>query len=168
MFFWFVGTALIAMWFTFRDPAIDHRLVVLGALMPDGLDMLLGTTNFMHTLAAPILLLLVLMLATIGRRQLRRHVLAVPIGVFWHSVFDGAWMNTSLFWWPLTSAANSDVNVLLAEREVLVVVGMEIVGAFLLMWSWHLMGMTDASRRRLFLRSGRLDRSFIASKTKGL
>jgi hypothetical protein len=77
-------------------------------------------------------------------------------------------MNTSLFWWPLTSAANSDVNVLLAEREVLVVVGMEVIGAVLLMWSWRLMGMAEASRRRLFLRSGRLDRSFIASKTKGL
>ena len=68
MFLWFVGTALISMWFTFRDPAIDHRLVVLGALMPDGLDMLLGTTNFMHTLAAPILLLLVLTICTLWWR----------------------------------------------------------------------------------------------------
>ena len=31
MFLWFIGAALTAMWFTFRDPAIDHRLLILGA-----------------------------------------------------------------------------------------------------------------------------------------
>ena len=168
MLFWFVGTALIAMWFTFRDPAIDHRLVILGALMPDVLDMVLGDTKFMHTLAAPISLLTVLMVITIGRRQLRRHALAIPIGVFWHAVFDGAWMNTDVFWWPLTRVANGDVSIPPTEREALVVVCMELVGLVLLMWSWRLMGMGQASRRRLFLRSGRLDRTLIDSKTKGL
>ncbi len=168
MLLWFAGTALIAMWFTFRDPAIDHRLVILGALLPDGLDIFLGKTRFMHTLAAPISLMMLLMVCTIGRRQLRRHALAVPIGVFWHSVFDGAWMNTDLFWWPLTRLASGGANVPLTERSILVIICMEIIGLLLLMWSWRLMGMSQASRRRVFLRSGRLDRSVIASKTKGL
>lgn len=168
MLLWFAGTALIAMWFTFRDPAIDHRLIILGALLPDVLDMFLRDSKFMHTIAAPILLLTLFMVGTIGRRQLRRHALAIPIGVFWHSVFDGAWMNTDLFWWPLTSVANGDMNSSLFEREVLVIVCMELVGFALLVWSWRLMGLSDASRRRLFVGSGRLDRELIESRTKGL
>ena len=77
-------------------------------------------------------------------------------------------MNTDVFWWPLTRVANGDVSIPPTEREALVVVCMELVGLLLLMWSWRLMGMSQASRRRLFLRSGRLDRSLIDSKTKGL
>ena len=87
MLLWFVGTALIAMWFTFRDPAIDHRLVIVGAVLPDAVDALSVKTNLMHTLAAPIVLMMGLMVCTIGRRRFRRHALALPIGIFWHSVF---------------------------------------------------------------------------------
>ncbi|GIT68574.1 MAG: hypothetical protein Ct9H300mP26_2610 [Acidimicrobiales bacterium] len=41
------------------------------------------------------------MICTIGRRQFRRHALAVPIG-FLALSFDGAWMNTETFWRPFT------------------------------------------------------------------
>ncbi len=167
MLLWFVGTALIAMWFTFRDPAIDHRLVIVGAVLPDAVDALSVKTNLMHTLAAPIVLMMGLMVCTIGRRRFRRHALALPIGIFWHSVFDGAWMNTEAFWWPVTRLTNGDTNIPLAEREVLLIVVMEIIGLALLVWSWRLMGMNEPARRRLFLRTGRLDRDLIDSKTKG-
>jgi len=167
MLLWFAGTALIAMWFTFRDPAIDHRLIIVGALLPDAIDVFLGKTNLMHTLMAPIALLMGLMICTIGRRQFRRHALAVPIGMFWHSVFDGAWMNTEGFWWPFTGLTNGETNIPLAERELLLIVAMEIVGLVLLMWSWRLMGMSQPARRRLFLRTGRIDRDLINAKTRG-
>ncbi|MFL2987471.1 MAG: hypothetical protein ACJZ57_09530 [Candidatus Poriferisodalaceae bacterium] len=167
MLLWFAGTALIAMWFTFRDPAIDHRLIIAGALLPDAIDVFLGTTRLMHTLAAPILLLMGLMVCTIGRRQFRRHALAVPIGIFWHSVFDGAWMNTETFWWPFTDSTSSAANIPLADREVLLIVFMELIGLALLIWSWRLMGMNQAERRRLFLRSGRIDRDLINPGTRG-
>jgi hypothetical protein len=167
MLLWFAGTALIAMWFTFRDPAIDHRLIIVGALLPDAVDASLGKTNLMHTLAAPILLLMGLMICTIGRRQFRRQALAVPIGMFWHSVFDGAWMNTETFWWPFTGLAGSETNIPLAEREVLLIVVMEIIGLALLIWSYRLMGMSQPARRRLFLRTGRIDRDLINPRSRG-
>ncbi|MDP6284248.1 MAG: hypothetical protein QF696_10415 [Acidimicrobiales bacterium] len=167
MLLWFAGTALIAMWFTFRDPAIDHRLIIVGALLPDAVDASLGKTNLMHTLAAPILLLMGLMICTIGRRQFRRQALAVPIGMFWHSVFDGAWMNTETFWWPFTGLASSGTNIPLAEREVLLIVVMEIIGLALLIWSYRLMGMSQPARRRLFLRTGRIDRDLINPRSRG-
>ena len=167
MLLWFAGTALIAMWFTFRDPAIDHRLIIVGALLPDAVDASLGKTNLMHTLAAPILLLMGLMICTIGRRQFRRHALAVPIGMFWHSVFDGAWMNTEAFWWPFTGLTSGQTNIPLAERDLLLIVVMEIIGLALLTWSWRLMGMSQPARRRLFLRTGRIDRDLINPRTRG-
>ena len=167
MLLWFAGTALIAMWFTFRDPAIDHRLIIVGALLPDVVDVFLGKTNLMHTLAAPILLLMGLMICTIGRRQFRRHALAVPIGMFWHSVFDGAWMNTEAFWWPFTGLTSGQTNIPLAERDLLLIVVMEIIGLALLTWSWRLMGMSQPARRRLFLRTGRIDRDLINPRMRG-
>ena len=167
MLLWFAGTALIAMWFTFRDPAIDHRLIIAGALLPDVVDVFLGRTNLMPTLAAPILLLMGLMICAIGRRQFRRHALAVPIGMFWHSVFDGAWMNTEAFWWPFTGLTSGQTNIPLAERDLLLVVVMEIIGLALLTWSWRLMGMSQPARRRLFLRTGRIDRDLINPRTRG-
>ena len=167
MLLWFAGTALIAMWFTFRDPAIDHRLIIIGALLPDAVDVLLGKTNLMHTLVVPIVLLMGLMICTIGRRQFRRHALAVPIGIFWHLVFDGAWMNTETFWRPFTGATGGATNIPIADREVLLIVGMEIVGLALLIWSWRLMGLNQPERRRLFMRSGRIDRDLINPRTRG-
>ena len=33
MLFWFVGTAVVAVWFVFRDPAFDYRLLIVGSLL---------------------------------------------------------------------------------------------------------------------------------------
>ncbi len=35
-----------------------------------------------------------------GRRPVRKLLLGLPIGTLLHLVFDGAWTNTDLFWWP--------------------------------------------------------------------
>ena len=61
MLLWFVGTGLVAMWYTFRDPAIDHRLVILGTLLPDLIDGLSGSPWALHTLSAPIVVMVMVM-----------------------------------------------------------------------------------------------------------
>ena len=55
----------------------------------------------MHTLVFSLVLLAVVMLATAGRRPARQLLLGLPIGTLLHLVFDGAWADTDLFWWPL-------------------------------------------------------------------
>ena len=157
MFLWFIGTTLTAMWFTFRDPAIDHRLLVCGALLPDVVDGLTGQVPVLHTLAAPIVVMMALMICTIGKRRLRRQLLAIPIGLFWHLVFDGAWMNTSAFWWPFTGFSLNDSSLSIAERPLMLLLAMELLGLALVLWNWHLMGLRQSDRRQLFMRSGRLD-----------
>jgi hypothetical protein len=65
---WFVGCALVLVWVVFHDPAIDHRVLALGAVLPDLVDAPLGGARVAHTLGASALLLAAVMLATRGRR----------------------------------------------------------------------------------------------------
>ena len=51
MLLWFVATSLVAMRWCFGDPAIDHRLIVAGALLPDVLHAVTGGAPIVHSLA---------------------------------------------------------------------------------------------------------------------
>ena len=159
MVLWFAGSALVAMWFTFRDPGIDHRLVVVGALLPDVVDAVSGGVWLLHTLLFPIAGLGLVMAATVGRRLLRRRLLAIPIGGFWHLLFDGVWRDSATFWWPVQGFSFGDVALPVVERGWALNVVLEMVGLMALLWIGGRFGLADASRRSEFLRSGRVDRS---------
>ena len=49
MVFWFAGTAFLAVWLIFRDPAFDYRLVMVGALLPDVVDAAFGGPAVLHS-----------------------------------------------------------------------------------------------------------------------
>ena len=164
MVLWFAGMSLVLMWVVFRDAAIDHRLVVLGALAPDVIDGLAGGAGWAHSLAGCAAVLAAVMAATTGRRRLRRLLLAVPIGMFFHLVLDGAWADADVFWWPLGGWSFGDQPLPVVERSTSVNVVLELVGAAALVWAWRRFGLDDAGRRRRFLTSGQLDRTL----TEGL
>src|SRR4029453_14488008 len=100
MFLWFIGTAVVSVWFVFRDPRFDYRLLALGAVLPDVIDLPGGRARWAHSITAAVGVLLVVMLATAGRKPVRRGLLALPIGMLLHLVFDGAFTATKVFWWP--------------------------------------------------------------------
>ena len=103
-----------------------------------------------------ITLLAVLMLATSGRKPIRKMLLGLPIGMFLHLVFDGAWTDTDTFWWPLTGwEFDGDPGLPVLERSVWSI-GMEAVGVAGCVWLWRIEGFADAKRRRRFLRDGHL------------
>ena len=35
---WFIGTAIVSVWYVFSDPFFDYRLLLVGALLPDLID----------------------------------------------------------------------------------------------------------------------------------
>ena len=35
MFLWFIGTAVITVWYVFRDPRFDYRLLIVGSVLPE-------------------------------------------------------------------------------------------------------------------------------------
>ena len=158
MILWFAGMSLVAMWAVFRDPAIDHRLVIVGALLPDLVDAGFGSAAVAHTLAAPVGLLFVVMGLTVGRRAARRRLLAVPIGWFFHLVLDPAWSETELFWWPGFGFGFGDVALPAFDRPAIVLVVMEVAGLFALIWAYRTFGLTDPGRRATFITSGRIDK----------
>jgi hypothetical protein len=157
---WFAGMAVVAVWAVFRDPAIDHRLVVAGALLPDMVDALLGLFGLpgpwpAHSLVASAVLLTGVMLGTRGRRRLRRRLLALPIGTFLHLVLDGAWADTAVFWWPVYGL-DPGAQALPSVQRGWLNLPLELLGLAALVWAWRHFGLGDAGRRSAFLRSGHL------------
>ena len=157
MVFWPAGVALGLVWLVFRDPAFDYRMVVVGALRPDLIDAPFGGARLAHTLLDGVAVLTVVMLATRGRRHLRRSLLAVPIGMFAHLVADAMWARTEHFWYPafggpLTGrlpALDHGVTILLLE---------ELAGFLVVAWCWQRFRLSDPAVRRSFLRTGHLPR----------
>jgi hypothetical protein len=154
MFLWFVGTAIATVWFVFRDPRFDYRLLVVGSVLPL-LDALFGGARVMHTLVFSLALLVAVMLLTVGRRQARRLWLGVAIGTLLHLVFDGAWTNTDVFWWPFGGWSFDDAHLPEAARGWWNI-PLELAGLAILVWVWRTAGLAESARRRAVMHTGGL------------
>ncbi|MEO1062190.1 MAG: hypothetical protein AAFZ07_12285 [Actinomycetota bacterium] len=159
MVLWLAGSSLVAMWLVFRDPAIDHRVVVAGALLPLVVDGIIGRPTVLHTLLGSVLLLGLVMALTVGRRAARRRWLGLPIGTFLSLVVGGVWADRELFWWPVDGFSFEDRTLPLLDRPLAVIVGLEVLGALAVLWAYLRFGLTDPERRSRFLRTGRIDRA---------
>jgi membrane-bound metal-dependent hydrolase YbcI (DUF457 family) len=157
MLLWFAGLSWLAVWRIFRSPTLDYRLVVLGALVPL-IDLLLGHPSVLHTLLGPVVVFAVVALGTRRRRLASRRWVGVAIGLFLHLVLDGAWADTDLFWWPVSGAELAVLDVPEASWPTLGRVAAAVAGAVTLVGLWVRLGLADAERRTLFLRTGHLDR----------
>ncbi|MGH9278829.1 MAG: hypothetical protein ACRD12_12095 [Acidimicrobiales bacterium] len=149
MVLWFVGFALAVTWLVFHDPAIDYRMVTLGALVPNVL------------LLVPVVVLAGVMLATRGHRHARRRWLALPIGMFLHLVADGAWADAGTFWWPF-SGGDLDWGFPAFDRAPAAVIVQELAGLGLIVWFVVRFRLTDPAVRGNFFRTGRLPRDRVA------
>jgi len=134
MFFWFAGTAVASVWFIFRDSQFNYRYLVIGAVLPDVVDGWFGHVGPLHSVVTSVLMLIVAMLASVGSRPRRKRLLAGVIGMFMHLVFDGAFLNTKVFWWPIGGLGLSNVSLPSVNRGWWNVV-LEIVGVLLCIWT---------------------------------
>ncbi len=160
MLFWFVATAVWSVWFVFRDPKFDYRLVAIAALVPDLIDGLRGAVGPLHSVVTSIAVLFAIMIATAGRKPSRQRLLALPIGMFIHLIFDGAFSNTKTFWWPLTGISLSENSLPSVERG-LWNLPLEIVGVIGCVVAWRYFSLADKSRRTNFLKTGSLHHSKV-------
>ena len=154
MFLWFIGTAVVSVWYVFRDPRFDYRLLAVGAVLPDVIDLPGGQARWAHSLTVTVGALVVVMLVTAGRKPIRRLLLAVPIGMLLHLVWDGAFTSTEVFWWPFTGSWGH-VRVPSLQRGWLNI-AFEAVGALLLAWMWRRFELSDAQRRNALIHHGLL------------
>ena len=72
-----------------------------------------------------------------------------------HLVFDGAWADSDLFWWPLGGWGFDDAALPEVGRGWWDV-ALELVGAAILAWVWRASALSDPAARRRFWRHGRL------------
>lgn len=161
MFLWFVATAVIAVLWVFDSPAVDYRAVTLGALLPL-LETVTGSPWLLHTLAGSVGLLTLTMVATTGRRILRRRLLGVPIGALLFLVASGSWTRTSLFWWPVAGAGTlGEGRPPELERPLGVIVALELAGLAGIAWLVRRFELSRPAHRRDLLRTGRLPRTHL-------
>ena len=122
MLFWFIGTSVASVWSVFRDPKFAYRWVIIGALVP------------VFSVVTVVGFLVAVMLVTIGKKAVRKNFLALTIGLFMHLVFDGAFLSTKMFWWPLAGLSLDGYAIPLIERGFLNI-PFEIVGIALILWT---------------------------------
>lgn len=152
---WFVASAVLAVKFVFNDPRFDYRLLVVGVLLPDAVDVVFGGARVLHTLAFSVALMSAIMLVTRRGSAKRRRTLPLAIGTFLHLVFDAAFANTDVFWWPFTGASFGDARLPVAERGAVNVV-LEILGLVGIAWIVRRHGLTTDEARRRFWQTGEL------------
>ena len=155
MFLWFLGTSAIAVWFVFRDDKFDYRVLFLGALLPDIVDATTCGAWVLHSVTASVAVLAGVMAVARRGSERRRRWLALPIGMFMHLVFDGAFNNTTVFWWPFSGGSFGGARIASLDRLPLDI-ALEVAGALMLAWMWRTNDLSDPVERRRFVRTGRL------------
>jgi hypothetical protein len=153
---WFAGGAFVLVWLVFRSPAVDYRLVMVGALIPL-IELPFGSPRILHSVTGAVGLLALAMVLTPRRRLVQRRLVAVPIGVLLHLLLDGVWTDTVAFWWPFAGLEWSDDRLPELARGGFGAV-LELAGAAALWWCWRRFRLDEPARRRRFLRTGQLDR----------
>jgi hypothetical protein len=156
MLLWFAGGAVLIVWLVFRSPAIDYRLVVVGALLPL-VELPFGSPRVLHSLTGAAVALGAVMVIAPRRRLVQRRLVAIPIGMFLHLLLDGVWADTQAFWWPFAGVGWSDARLPELSRGAFDLV-LELAGAAALVWCWRRFRLDEPDRRARFLRTGRIDR----------
>jgi hypothetical protein len=160
MLLWFAGFGVLLVWAVFKSPVVDYRMVVVGSVLPVA-EIAFGGPRLLHSLIGSVGLLAVVMAVTVRRRLLRRQLLGLPIGMFMHLVLDGAWADTTAFWWPFAGTEWSDAELPEVGRGGFGLV-LEIAGAVALWWCWRRFHLDEPARRAHFVRTGHLGRDVVA------
>lgn len=158
MFLWFVGCAWAIVWNVFRDPGIDYRVLAVGAVLPDVVD-LIDRHRVAHSVTVSVATLMLLMLGTIGRKAQRKRLLMLPIGMLLHLVVDGAFSSTRTFWWPASGLGVVRGRIPTLERPWGLNIAFELIGALILRWFWQRFELADRVKRSAFVSTGRLPSS---------
>jgi hypothetical protein len=158
MFFWFVIMAPVLVAEIFKSPMVDYRLVALGAAMPLA-ELALGHAFVLNTLVCSVIVLTAVMLGTIGRRLVRRRLLGIPIGMFFHLALSGGWNSAELFWWPAFGLSLSDQPVPVTTNVGLRLL-LEVIAIGVGFVAYRRYQLDQSVNRTRLLRTGHLSRTW--------
>ncbi|NNC92657.1 MAG: metal-dependent hydrolase [Acidimicrobiia bacterium] len=171
MFFWHVGGALFLGRWVFRDPSMDLRFLVLGAVLPDLIDKPIGSVFFTsyfgtgriyaHTMLFAVAVLFGVMALTSRGSAARKRWMVLPIGVFLHLLLDMP-LDAETLWWPalgvefpsFARGALVDLIAYLLNSPWVVVQELLGLGYLIGLYRTHQLG--EPERRRELVETGRL------------
>ncbi len=159
MLLWFVGPSILIVWSVFRSPAADYRVVAVGSLVPL-VELPVGDPRLLHSLSGAALALAAIMLGARGRRLVQRRLLGLPIGMLLHLALDGAWTDTTAFWWPALGLSWSEAELPELGRGPFNLV-LEAAGAVACWWCYQRFRLFEPDRRALFFKTGRVGRDIV-------
>lgn len=171
MLFWHLGATLWLFRWIFRDPKVDVRFLLAGAIFPDIVDLLVGTgimgstlaigELWFHTLLAPTLYMSgVLLLTRRGRR--RRAFMAFGVGWLFHIILDGMWTDPEVLFWPFFGWEMPTGSPPFWPQAWERAMGdpwrwvLEAIGLGYLIWLWFATGLNKRERRQGLWRTGRI------------
>jgi hypothetical protein len=160
VFVWFAAASFLVVVLVFSSPAVDYRLVMLGAVAPVA-EAALGGPYLLHTLLGSVALLVAVVLATRGRRLSARRFVGLPIGTFLHLVLDGTWSRSELFWWPFLGGDPLGHDQIPEVDHLAPSLALEFVGVAIALWLVRRFRLDEPSYRAEFLRTGRLGRDLL-------
>ena len=171
MILWHVGGAVFLARWVFRDPTMDLRVLVLGALLPDLIDKPIGSVLFAsyfdtgriyaHTLLFAAVALTAVMLATRRGSAARKRWMALPIGVLLHLLLDMP-IDAETLWWPVLGlefpsfAEGAFVDLLAYLMRSPWVILQELLGGAYLVFLYRQARLGDSEPRRQLLQTGTL------------
>jgi hypothetical protein len=169
LFLWHLGTAAALVYVTLGRRRIDYRFVLLGAVLPDLLDGVLGLFFFdgpagrwiAHSLLTVVVVAVVIILGSRGETRLA--IFGIAVGWLLHLVADGMWEAPKTFLWPAfgsefatTPAEPYSWDLLVHPWDHLATWGGEILGVAILVWFYVAFEMARDGRLKVFLKDGYL------------
>jgi hypothetical protein len=171
VFFWHVGGAVFLARWIFRDPAMDLRVLVLGAILSDLIDKPIGSVVFTgyfdtgrvyaHTLLFAAAVLGLVMASTQRGTPTRKRWMALPIGVLFHLLLDMP-IDPETLWWPVlgldfpafAEGRLADLVVYLLKSPVVVI--QELLGLGYLVALYRRAELGRPEQRRKLVEAGTL------------
>lgn len=169
MILWHLGTAAAVVYVTLGRRRIDYRFVLLGAVLPDLVDGVLGRWFYegpagrwiAHSLLAVIVVTVAILAGFRGEARLA--VFGIGVGWLLHLVGDGMWAAPETFFWPAfgTDFATAPAepyswDLIAHPLDHLATWSGEAVGLAILGWFWVAFRLGAEGRFGLFLRDGYL------------
>lgn len=164
-----MGVALLITYVTLGRRRIDYRFILLGAVLPDLIDPLLGLFWFdgpagrwlAHSLVAVIAVSVAIIL--LAREERRLALFGIGVGWLLHLVADGMWQAPFTFLWPAFGLRFSDTPTEPYSWELLTdplshwtTWAGELAGLAVLVWFFVAFRLGADNRLRLFMKDGYL------------
>lgn len=168
MLAWNLAAVTFLFRWIFSDPKVDMRFLAAGAVLPDVIDLaavtVLGGDSaklWGHTLAAPSLVAVAVLLAT-RRGRRRRAWMALVVAWMFHLLLDGMWTDSTVLLWPAFGWDLGTGGVAFWPGAWQRALGdpirwiLEVVGIAYLHRLWVRSNLSDAAARATLLNTGRL------------